>query len=124
MEYLRVRVPEKYLTVAKAYKILYKDYIRDAFERMVCTTIKTNRGDTDCEICENMAKRNQMIEVELNNVLEEMRQKQQAANKLETEMAGIITRAVADGKTRGEAESEFGRVFPDHIWKKYSGAKS
>lgn len=123
MAYLRVWVPEKYLTVADHYDIPYKKNIRDIFERMVCTAIKTNRGDTDCEICENAVKRNQMIEKELTEIVEILKREQQESAKVEREMAAVIQQAVIDGKTRGEAESEYGRVFPDAVWKKYSVVK-
>jgi len=121
MEYLRVRVPEKLLIIADGLGIPYKKIVRENFEKMLCTVILTKRGDTNCEVCENVILRNKIIEEEFQKAHDEFKREQIKKFEEEQKMSVVIQQAVLDGKTRGEAESEYGRVFPDHIWKKYGG---
>ena len=121
MEYLRVRVPEKLLTIADGLDLPYKKLVRENFEKMICVAILTKRGETNCEICENVITRNQIIEEEYKIALEAFTREQAIKAEEEQKMSVVIQQAIQDGKTRGEAESEYGRVFPDHVWKKYGG---
>ena len=116
---MQFRVPEKLITVAEWLDIPYKKTLRRDFEQMICVSILTKRGETSCEICENVIERNRIIDEQLKKTLADMAAKLLEDQKAETEMAGIIQRARQDGKSRGEAEMEYGRVFPDDIWKKY-----
>lgn len=119
MDYLRVRVPKKYLTIAEGHSIKYKQTIREVFEKMVCTMILTERGEDPCEICENVVRRNQMIDAELKAVMSEIAQKQSTLQAEQEKMIAAIKLAVTEGKHRGEAESEYGHTFPDTLWEKY-----
>ena len=121
MEYLRVRVPEKLLVIADGLDLPYKKLVRENFEKMVCVAILTKRGETNCEICENVITRNQIIEEEYQQALAAFKKEQAEKVEEEQKMSKAIKQAVLDGMTRGEAESEYGRVFPDHVWKKYGG---
>jgi hypothetical protein len=120
---LQLRASRKLIRIAERMNMNYKKILVEQFEKMICVAILTHRGHTDCGICEEILERKKIIDEEYALLLEEFKQEQIAAVQEEQKMSVVIQQAVIDGKTRGEAESEYGRVFPDHIWKKYSVVK-
>jgi hypothetical protein len=122
-ETLQLRVPRKLVIIAKQMHMNYKELLVTQFEKMMCAKILVELGIEGSEICEQIIERNRIIDERYRRTLAEYTAEQKAKSIELTKMAAAIQQAVLDGKTRGEAESEFGRVFPDHIWKKYSGGK-
>jgi len=122
-ETLQLRVPRKLVIIAENMHMDYKGLLVGQFEKMMCSKILVELGIEGSEICEQIIERNRIIDERYRRTLAEYTAEQKVKSIELTNMAAAIQQAVLDGKTRGEAESEFGRVFPDHIWKKYSGGK-
>lgn len=115
---LQLRASRKLIRIADHMNINYKKILVDHFEKAICVAILAQRGSTDCGICEETLERKKIIDDEYTRLLEEFTQEQMQKTMEEQKMSVVIQQAVRDGKTRGEAESEYGRVFPDQLWKR------
>lgn len=118
---VQLRIPRKLVVIADGMHMNYKELLVEQFEKMMCSKILIELGIEGSDICEQIVERNRIINERYKKTLAEYTAEQKAASKELNAMKEAIQQAIQDGKTRGEAESEYGRVFPDHVWKKYGG---
>lgn len=118
---VQLRIPRKLVVIADGMHMNYKELLVEQFEKMMCSKILIELGIEGSDVCEQIVERNRIINERYKKTLAEYTAEQKAASKELNAMKEAIQQAVRDGKTRGEAESEYGRVFPDHVWKKYGG---
>lgn len=111
-----IYIPEKLIIIADKMGIKYKELLREQFEKMMCVAILSQQGIDGCNICESIIERKRIIDEAYQKALELYTEKKRIEESTHAKMKTAIRVAIKEGKPRGEAESDFGQIFPDELW--------
>jgi hypothetical protein len=97
--------------LARVYRLNISEICEDSIESM----IKAKAGDLDADIG-TIRKLAEDMQTRKKAFAEHHRKIQAEIQRENEEMCAHAKAAKAAGKTRGEAEFDFGKMFPDRIW--------
>lgn len=106
-----VSIENELLVIARKLNLNVSEIANDALDAMIRATFAQMKesGVTLESLIEERESRIQRR----NEICERIRKERQ---QLEDDMRIHIKTAKEAGKTRGEAEVDFGKLFPDHLW--------